>query len=245
MSSPTTPVVQETVRSAATDLVDLVLPPGIATMAVFDDPPHATLLAAEVEALGKVVEKRRREYTTVRHCARIALRKLGRPPTPLVPGLFGAPLWPPGVVGSMSHCEGYRVAAVASTDVMVTIGVDAEPNRPLPDRTLEVIADAEERLMLEELALRSTDACWDRVLFSAKESVYKAWFPLTQSWLGFDEAHLTIEPADGTFHARLLVPGPLVGADRLTGFSGRWTVSNGLVVTAIALPRHAPGTRLQ
>ena len=71
---------------------------------------------------------------------------------------------------------------------------------------------------------------WDRLLFCAKESVYKAWFPLTRQWLGFQQAEITIMD-NGIFGARLLVPGP-----SLTGFTGRWLVRDGLVLTAIAEP---------
>jgi 4'-phosphopantetheinyl transferase EntD len=73
------------------------------------------------------------------------------------------------------------------------------------------------------------------MLFCAKESVYKAWYPLTQKWLGFEEASITLDPA-GTFDARLLVPGPVVAGVRLSGFSGRWLVGDGLVIAAIVVP---------
>ena len=69
--------------------------------------------------------------------------------------------------------------------------------------------------------------CCDRLLFSAKESVYKAWFPLTGRWLGFEEADITIDAARGTFNARLLVPGPVVRGFPLTGFAGRWRARTG------------------
>lgn len=85
---------------------------------------------------------------------------------------------------------------------------------------------------------------WDRLLFSAKESVYKAWFPLTRQWLDFSEADIDLTAAagpgadpQGTFRARLLVPGPLVGGRRLGHFEGRWTVRRGLVATAVTV-RH-------
>jgi 4'-phosphopantetheinyl transferase EntD len=82
--------------------------------------------------------------------------------------------------------------------------------------------------------------CWDRVLFCAKETVYKAWLPLTHRWLGFQEANATIYPptighTDGTFSARLLVTGPMIGGEQLTGFDGRWLIRDGLVITAIAV----------
>jgi 4'-phosphopantetheinyl transferase EntD len=78
---------------------------------------------------------------------------------------------------------------------------------------------------------------WDRVLFSAKESVYKAWFPLMRCWLGFEEACVSIDPADGTFTARLLVDGPVLGGRRLDVFTGSWLVRDGLIVTAVCVYR--------
>ncbi len=77
---------------------------------------------------------------------------------------------------------------------------------------------------------------WDRLLFSAKESVYKAWFPLAGRWLGFEDAIVAVDRGFGSFSARLLVPGPVLGGRELTGFSGRWLVREGLILTAIAQP---------
>jgi 4'-phosphopantetheinyl transferase EntD len=66
--------------------------------------------------------------------------------------------------------------------------------------------------------------------------------------LGFEEAEVTIQPADGSFVARLLVPGPVIAGVKLTGFTGRWLARDGLVVTAIAVgadgwPANAVTTR--
>jgi 4'-phosphopantetheinyl transferase EntD len=213
-----------------------ILPPEVVAVEAFEDAPGATLFPEEEAVVGKAVEKRRREFTTARVCARAALAKLGLPPVPIVPGLRGAPQWPAGIVGSITHCAGYRAAAVARSTEIVTIGVDAEPNGVLPDGVLGVISSADERAWVTDLMNSVRDVCWDRLLFSAKESVYKAWFPLTSRWLGFEDAFIEVDPADGTFTARLLVPGPIVGAGLLTGFNGRWLVRGGLIVTAIALP---------
>ncbi len=119
---------------------------------------------------------------------------------------------------------------------MLTIGVDAEPNDVLPDGLLEVVSLAGERARLRDLAAAAPGVCWDRLLFSAKESVYKAWFPLARCWLSFEEADITINAGDGTFDAHLLVPAPAAGACPLANLSGRWLAGAGLVVTAIALP---------
>ncbi|MGW2375930.1 MULTISPECIES: 4'-phosphopantetheinyl transferase family protein [Kitasatospora] len=211
-----------------------LLPDVVVTEVAYDDPPGARLEPAEEQAVARAVDKRRREFTTVRHCARTALARLGVPYRPLVPGLRGAPSWPDGVIGSLTHCEGFRAAAVARAGTLASVGIDAEPALPLPEGVLESVALPFEQQRLAGLAAEHPGTPWDRILFSAKESVYKAWFPLTELWLDFHEAELDLSP-DGTFAARLLVPGPVVGGRRLDGFDGRWTMRDGLLATAIAV----------
>nr|WP_245651785.1 hypothetical protein [Streptosporangium amethystogenes] len=108
----------------------------------------------------------RREFTTARWCARDALGHLGYPPMPVLPGAKGAPVWPPGVVGSITHCAGYRAAAVARSGDVATLGIDAEPNKPLPSGILEVITVDEELRRVTDLLRRDPSVRWDRLLFS-------------------------------------------------------------------------------
>jgi 4'-phosphopantetheinyl transferase EntD len=217
-------------------VIEELVPAAVVAVEAFGDPADPVVLFPEEEAVVvRAVAKRRQEFTTARACARAALAKLGLPPVPIVPGLRGAPGWPPGVVGSITHCAGYRACALAFDTDVVTIGLDAEPNEVLPNGVLDMVAIDEERVWLRELATASPEVCWDRLLFSAKESVYKAWFPLTQRWLDFEEAAVTAA-TDGTFSARLLVPGPVVRGRALTGFDGRWLVRDGLVLTTIVVP---------
>jgi 4'-phosphopantetheinyl transferase EntD len=222
-------------------LTELV-PRQVAVAEKFADVPGVALFPQEAAAVAHAVDQRRREFATVRACAREALARLDLPPAPIVPGRRGAPRWPDGVVGSMTHCAGYRAAAVSRAIEVVTLGIDAEPHEPLPEGVLDLISRPEERAMLSVLGSGSPQACWDRLLFSAKESVYKAWFPLAGRWLSFEEAVISISPDDGTFTARLLVPAPVVNGSPLTGFAGGWLVRDGLILTAIALSRH-PGSR--
>jgi 4'-phosphopantetheinyl transferase EntD len=218
-------------------MLEEILPPVVATDEAFGDVLDIVLFPAEEAALGRAVDKRRREFTTARACARAGLARLGLPPAPIVPGWRGAPQWPSGIVGSMTHCAGYRASAVAHVQDVLTIGLDAEPNDRLPEGVLDAIGTADERAELCALGSVASEPCWDRLLFSAKESVYKAWFPLTQRWLGFEEAAIAIDPAEGTFTARLLVPGPVLDGRQITGFTGRWLVRKGLILTAIAILR--------
>ena len=197
------------------------------------------LFPEEEAAIGRAVDKRRREFTAVRGCARRALARLGQPAVPIVPGTGGAPQWPPGVVGSMTHCAGYAASAVARAQDVLALGVDAEPDEVLPHGVLDLVSIAEERAMLTALASEAPGPCWDRLLFSAKESVYKTWFPLTQRWLGFEEAVISVDPDNGTFSARLLVPGPILADHQVTEFSGRWLARSGFVLTAITVLPHS------
>jgi 4'-phosphopantetheinyl transferase EntD len=214
-----------------------ILPPQVAAAEEFGDVPDVVLFPEEEAAIAKSVDKRRREFSTARACARAALARLGLPPAPIVPGDKRAPQWPPGVVGSITHCAGYRACAVARDRDMVTIGVDAEPHDTLPDGVLGAVAADGERAALAALARARPEVHWDRMLFCAKESVYKAWFPLARRWLGFEDARIDIDPVAGTFRATLLVEGPVVNGAPLRGFEGRWLVGNGLILAAIAITR--------
>ncbi len=215
-------------------MIDEILPQVVVVEEARDDGRDVTLPPEEEKAVGRAVDKRRREFATARGCARAALERLGLPPVAIPSGLRGEPRWPVGVVGSITHCDGYRACALGRASDVATIGIDAEPNRPLPDGLLADVARPEELPALRELARLEPSTCWDRVLFSAKESVYKAWFPLTGRWLGFEDAVLELDPDSDTFRARLLVPGLVVAGRERSELDGRWLVHDGLVLTAIA-----------
>ena len=223
-------------------MLERVLPACAAVVATTGDRVDATLFPAEERALGDAVEKRRREFVTARACARSALGQLGLQPCEIPSGRRGEPCWPPGVVGSITHCDGYRACAVARAADLATIGVDAEPNEPLPPGLLCDIALPAERTMLRRLAHEDSTVAWDRLLFSAKEAVYKAWYPLAERWLGFEDALIAINRRAGAYSARLLVSGPSVGSRELTGFDGRWVVGDGVLATAIALAAAPSGS---
>ncbi|HEX2073924.1 MAG TPA: 4'-phosphopantetheinyl transferase superfamily protein [Geodermatophilus sp.] len=230
----------------ATGLIAHVLPPGVASAEAFGDPPHPPLPAAEAALVARAAPPRREEFATGRTLARRALADLGLPAAVVLRDEQGAPAWPAGVVGSITHCPGYRAVAVARVGTVPALGVDAEPASPLPDGVLEMISLPDERALMRRLADARPGVCWERVLFCAKEAVYKAWFPLARRWLDFEDARVEVDPS-GTFTAGLLVPGPRVDDVPLTAFTGRWLSRDGLVVAAVsgrrcdATRRAAPG----
>jgi 4'-phosphopantetheinyl transferase EntD len=217
-------------------MIERILPAQVAAAESFEDDANAELYPQERAFIARATESRRREFATARACARMALARLGQPPVAVLPGPGGAPQWPEGVTGSITHCTGYRAAAVGLTRDIASVGVDAEPNEALPDHgMLALIALDDERVRLGELADSVPGICWDRLLFCAKESVYKAWFPLARCWLGFESADIVIDPRGGTFATRLLVPGPFVNGEPLTQLSGRWLAGHGLLVTVVVV----------
>jgi 4'-phosphopantetheinyl transferase EntD len=227
-------------------VIEELLPHEVVVVEVHGDDgtEPAPLYPEEAAVVAQAVSKRRREFALVRACARRAMEKLGVPPRPLLPGERGAPEWPAGLAGSMTHCEGYCAAALVRATDLASLGIDAEPHVPLPEGVLAAVALPAEADRLRRLAGERPEVHWDRLLFSAKESVYKAWFPLTRRWLDFAEADIEVfvDPSErlrGGFRAELLVPGPLVGDRRLGHFEGRWTVARGLVATAVSVPHTA------
>lgn len=188
-------------------------------------PDEESFVAAAVPA-------RRREFAAARTCARTALGELGIEPVAIPPGQRREPRWPRDVVGSMTHCAGYCAAAVASDTDICAVGIDAEIDERLPEGVLNSITTARERDMLRRLTRHDSTVCWDRVLFSAKESVYKAWYPFTRRWLGFLDVEVDIEPDKAGFTVRLTTDESGVVRSRIRRLSGGWTVDGGFVLTA-------------
>ena len=213
--------------------------PGVEALAaaeMYTDPPELAPLPEEEPLIAKSVAKRRKEFITVRYCARQALGELGLPAVPILKGDKGEPCWPDGVVGSLTHCEGYRGAAVGRRGEVRSVGIDAEPHDVLPRGVLDAISLVGER---EELLAMPRGLHWDRILFCAKEATYKAWFPVTGRWLGFEDAHIVLDVDDtgsaGAFVSRILIDPAATSGPPVETLSGRWSVRDGLALTAIVL----------
>jgi 4'-phosphopantetheinyl transferase EntD len=212
------------------------LVPASASAELFSDVPESAMFPSEAAVVAGAIAERRREFGTVRHCAREALRRIGVPAVPVLPGEDGAPRWPAGVVGSLTHCAGYRAAAVARAGELRGIGIDAEPHAAIRAEVLDLILRDEERAGLRALADAQPGVHWERVLFCAKEAVYKAWFPQTRRWLEFVDVAIAVH-RDGTFSARVCVDAPR----DLERLGGRWVVGRGLVVAATCVRRPSSG----
>ena len=211
-----------------------LFPPSAHFSYMYSDPTEVSLEhynnlhPLEKALVTHAVDSRKSEFGDARWCAHRALEEMNRDTgSPILRGDRGMPLWPASVSGSLTHTEGLRAAVVAPRLLVRSMGLDAEPAEQLPDNVLMSIAFGRELDTIEEL---KPDIPWvDRLLFCAKEATYKAWFPLTHRWLGFDEADVLIR-VDGTFTSRLLArPTPLPVIE------GKWVCRDGFIIAATAV----------
>jgi 4'-phosphopantetheinyl transferase EntD len=193
------------------------------------------LVGGEELAVARAVVSRRSEFAAVRHCARQALGRLGYYGVALLPDDRGAPLWPDGVVGSMTHVAGYCAAAVTKDTTIHALGIDAAHHKPLPRGVLSIASSEGERRGLGDATSLDARVCWDTVLFSSKEAVYKAWYPLTRRWLGFEDVFVEVDPGAKRFRARLLGDPLVIGPAHLHQLTGRFAVDAEVILTAVAI----------
>lgn len=175
--------------------------------------------------IAHAMPKRRLEFAAGRACARRAMIQLGVAPSAIPRGEAHEPVWPDGVVGSITHCVNYRAAAVACTSRLRAIGIDAEQHAPLPRGVLRLVSSPDEVAAVGRLRGSHGDIAWDRVFFSAKEAVYKTQFLLHRTRIGFKDIRVIIQPTAGTF----------VALSDCGDLEGRWRACDGLILTAVAV----------
>lgn len=173
--------------------------------------------------------------------AQKAISLLGVTPTAIVIGDGREPVWPVGIVGSITHCSGYCAAVAAKSSQVLSIGIDAEENLPLPEGVWELIASNQQP---SALAHHSEPLiCYDRLLFCAKEAVYKAWYSITKQSLDFSECHILWDPCQlprsltgglicGGFVAELKRP-CRVDRRQIDEFQGRYIASPSHLATLV------------
>jgi len=188
----------------------------------------------EAALVAGAVESRRREFVAGRLCARRALAELGIQDFPLLASPDRAPIWPGAIVGSITHTvaagEGYCAVAVAHRRLVAGVGLDAEPRAALPRDLWSCVLDADE----QRTAWTTSDpGVWARLVFSAKEAVYKAVYPLCGRFLDFCDVHVGPAQQPGRLQAEL------VGAARsfapAPSMTVRFLCDDTLLLTAVLL----------
>jgi len=206
--------------------LDTLFPPGVVVETARDADADAPLHEDEAACVARAVPHRVAEFRQGRAAARRALGRLGFPPTAIPAGVDRAPQWPAGIVGSIAHTEGRCVAALAAADRIVSIGFDVERARPLPARIRALVCTVDELAWADA---RTDDAPWHLLTFVAKEAFYKAWYPLTRTFIGFHDVALRFDPA-GVFVP--VAAGGHCTAKMLTDYAGRWARDEEFVYAA-------------
>ncbi|GFZ97100.1 hypothetical protein GCM10011359_28120 [Nesterenkonia alkaliphila] len=117
-----------------------------------------------------------------------------------------------------------------------SVGIDVEYNKALPADTLEFVAGAAERSALALLGASEPLIAWDRLLFSAKEAIFKAWFPITGTWLDFTECTVRIDAPRGRFRGVLHPEGDTHWEFGIMSIEGRWGLMGSRLLTAVVVP---------
>lgn len=202
-------------------MFEALLPSCAVTVSADADASPAPLPPIEAVLVARAVASRRREFALGRMCARAALERCGVPVEGIGAGERGEPLWPAPMVGSITHCRGLVAAAVARAADLRGVGIDAEPAQELKPELLAKVCTASELRWGRGLV---GDLPWGKLVFSAKEAVYKCVFPTARALLDFRDVTLRVD-ADGRFRAES------TRCD-VSAVRGRWAVNASFVLTA-------------
>ncbi|MCP4093307.1 MAG: 4'-phosphopantetheinyl transferase superfamily protein [Planctomycetes bacterium] len=191
------------------------------------------LLPEEAALVASAVESRRNEFSSARCLARQLLAELGAAEQPLLPNPDRSPIWPQGVIGSLSHGRRYCAAMVApsanetannpatvssgaeppsSIPRLLGIGVDLEDIRSLHTPLFQELLTERELSLLDPTASQEQQALQVLAAFSIKEAVYKAMWPINNDGLAFHDVEIR-------FHPELSL-GPDLKAAKIVGLDG-------------------------
>ena len=167
--------------------IDALSLPGIMTgYRAISAGDELALMPQEAAAFASSVVTVRRASGAARIVARRLLAQVGLPGCALPKSSSGAPIWPAGVVGSLAHDSRLAVAAIARRREFIALGIDVEPAETLPSELLDLVVAPQERAQIGE------DPYHGRLLFAAKEAVYKAVYPLDQTFLDHHDVQISL-----------------------------------------------------
>lgn len=206
-------------------MFDELLPDFVASFSSLALPAEALLLESESEQSQSFAASRLKEFTHGRYCARQALASLGKPAVAIEVGESRQPVWPQGIVGSITHSQDFAAAAAGTTEQLAGLGIDCEQQGRLDEKIQKRISLPSEI----EAAGSSGLAEYGSILFSAKESVYKCIWPTVRHFVGFKDVELTLDIASSSYTAK--PANDKLCPSLLSGIQGRWLLVDGRVLT--------------
>lgn len=179
-------------------MLEKLFPEEVVCVVAGPEDHRSTLLPEEDACVRGAVEKRVREFRAGRACARRALKCLGITDFSLVVGPDRAPVWPDGIIGSITHCSDLVAAAVAQRGAIRGLGLDAEPAVPLEEELVPLVCTQPEIAGLGDGWLD-----WAKAVFCAKEAIFKCLFPVTRVWLDFHDVRVKLQRGSGSFEVEM------------------------------------------
>jgi len=161
------------------------------------------------DQLRGAVARRQIDFLAGRHCARRALQAAGlSEPVAIGIGEHGSPQWPKGFTGSITHCPGWAMAVASRSAQISSVGIDMEElmSASVARSVASQIASPVETTYLEEQP--APFEAMLTLLFSAKESLYKALYPSVRRYFDFLDVQ-AIELNARAGHVVLRVINPL------------------------------------
>lgn len=183
------------------------------------------LWPGEALAVANAVDHRRAEFAAGRAAARAAMKAAGLDPAAIPCGPDRAPVWPEGVTGSITHGEEVALAVAAPLSLAAGLGIDIEPDAPLPDDILSEICDGDECAWI---AGQVEPLRWARLIFVAKEAAFKCQYPASGAIFGFDVMNVRVDPGSGGLSARFTRAVPPFGVG--DALPGRFARTAGVIV---------------
>ncbi|MFL0800596.1 MAG: 4'-phosphopantetheinyl transferase superfamily protein [Agarilytica sp.] len=156
----------------------------------YDDNLFSDYGITRPESLKKAVVKRKSEFLAGRVLSSLVLRELGVSETEILIGKHRNPLWPRGTLGSISHAGDTVLAAVTLDETVSAIGIDIEEvmDAETASNIHGSIVNEEELMLMEEIGIPFEQML--TLVFSAKESFFKAAYPSVGEYFDFDAVRL-------------------------------------------------------
>lgn len=199
--------------------------------------PSKTLFASEAVLTQTWNHRRRVEFASGRECARTALKCSGLDSSEILRHSNGAPAWPPHVRGSITHCADFYAAVVGSDDDYSGLGLDAEPNIRLPLYLTQRFAAADELNNILALQEEHPYLAWDRLLFCAKEAIFKAVSESFGQSLGALEMQIRFDPRRMRFIARCDLHGRASRDESSVELCGSFFLVEGTILALVLVRR--------
>ncbi|MES9828173.1 MAG: 4'-phosphopantetheinyl transferase superfamily protein [Candidatus Thiodiazotropha sp.] len=174
-----------------------LFPSNVVIVHATDEMWETAVRTEEEQLIQDSVVKRQRQFRAGRNAAHAALEQLNAPSGPLLRGEKRQPTWPLGFLGSISHCDDRCVVVCALEGEVVSLGIDVEPLQPLKPGIGRYIDTEEEKVFMQHHGDLP-----QRLIFSAKESLYKCYYPLVGRFFGFQSVTLDVDISRQRFQFR-------------------------------------------